>query len=188
MILMNNIIDESNKNIFKESKPCRLPISFADKRLARRMHEYITNSITPDICEKYDLRPAVGLAAPQVNILKRMFAVHFDNIDGVQYSFAAFNPVIIERSEEIIYLPGGEGCLSVNRETEGLTPRNKKITATFIKWDFINPPKEVTETFEGYPAIVFQHEYDHLSGTLFVDTIALELPNAEPAFDIEEIE
>jgi peptide deformylase len=71
------------------------------------------------------------------------------------------------------YLPGGEGCLSVTRPTDGLvTPRHLKIIAKCSLLDMGTLKiKTVKLTLFGYPAIVFQHEYDHLDGILFVDKL-----------------
>ncbi len=188
MILMNNIIDESNANIHKKCIECRLPLSFKDKRLAKELIEYVRNSITPEIRDRFNLREAVGLAAPQINVLKQMFAIYFYDIDETFYNFVAVNPEIIEVSKELIYLPEGEGCLSVNRETDNLlTPRHKEITARFLKIVEGEKPIWVTQTFKDYPAIVFQHEYDHLQGTLFADKMFKELPDAKPVFDLDKI-
>ena len=50
------------------------------------MIEFVKNSQDPEIAQKYNLRPGVGLAAPQININKRMIAVHAENEDGTLYS------------------------------------------------------------------------------------------------------
>lgn len=186
MITMTDIITEDKANIHKPSRPCRLPLSFQDKRLGRTLHEYVTNSITPEIRDRYKLREAVGIASPQINVLKRVFAVHFNDLDGKLYSFVAYNPEIVYKSKEMIYLPGGEGCLSVDRETTGLTPRHQTIQLKYLKWDMVNKPEWVTETFTGYPAIVMQHECKHLDGLLYVDDIHETLENAKPAFEFIE--
>ena len=70
----------------------------------------------------------------------------------------------------MIYLPGGEGCLSVDRETCGITPRHQKITVEAHLYNLQTGSVEFKK-FEltDYIAIVFQHEYDHLNGILFVD-------------------
>ncbi|MGI6787223.1 MAG: peptide deformylase [Acholeplasmataceae bacterium] len=181
---MRNIIVDGHPNLLKVSNPVKMPLSFADKRLARELHEFVVNSQDKVIREKYNLRAAVGLAAPQVNILKRMFAVHFD-FAGEWYSHVVINPVITYRSEELIYLPGGEGCLSVDYETEGLTPRYRDIEIEFMDFDpKTNKVMPNKLSLTGYPAIVFQHEFDHLEGILFVSKLYDKLENAEPAFEI----
>ncbi|CAM5232446.1 peptide deformylase [Bacillus safensis FO-36b] [Bacillus safensis subsp. safensis] len=75
------------------------------------MIEFVKNSQDADIAEKYGLRPGVGLAAPQINISKRMIAVHCEDEDGEEYSYALFNPRIVSHSVKRAYLATGEGCL-----------------------------------------------------------------------------
>ena len=101
-----------------------------------------------------------------------MFALHFDDFQGDSYSFVVINPKIISKSDNIIYLPDGEGCLSVIREAEGVTPRYEEISVNFLKYDPYNDLlEEVQTTLKNYPAIVFQHEYDHINGILFTDKL-----------------
>ncbi|MDR4968309.1 MAG: peptide deformylase, partial [Acholeplasmataceae bacterium] len=116
MILMKNIIREGHKTLETVAKEVKLPLSKADKKLLIDLLEYVKNSQDDEMVAEYGLRPAVGIAAPQVNVSKRMFAVHVTDFDGTLYSYALVNPVLKERSTDIIYIPGGEGCLSVDRE------------------------------------------------------------------------
>ncbi|MDV2888520.1 peptide deformylase, partial [Alkalihalophilus pseudofirmus] len=76
--------------------------------------EYVINSQNNEMAEKYGLRPAIGLAAPQINVSKRMIAVHVTGDKDELYSYALFNPKIISHSVEKAYLKSGEGCLSVD--------------------------------------------------------------------------
>lgn len=186
MITMRNIILEGHPTLEKVAKPVKMPMSFSDKRLARDLHQFVVNSQDEEMVEKYKLRPAVGIAAPQVNISKRMYAIHFDFLDEY-YSFVVINPKIVSHSEDLIYLPGGEGCLSVDRVTEGITPRYKDIVLEFIKFDpETNKTEPMTLELSGYSGIVFQHEFDHLEGILYTFKLYDELPNAKPAFKINE--
>ena len=81
--------------------------------------EYVQNSQNPELVQQYNLRPGIGLAAPQINVSKRMIAVHLTDQDKL-YSYALFNPKIISHSVENAYLTAGEGCLSVDRVVPGL--------------------------------------------------------------------
>lgn len=187
MILMKDIIREGHKTLTEIAKPVQLPLGKADKKLLKDLMEFVQNSIDEELSIKYDLRPSVGIAAPQVNVSKRMFVVHAENLDGVLYSHAIINPIITNKSTEIIYLPGGEGCLSVDRETEGLTPRYKWIEIEAFRYDI--PSDQVMKIkmrLEGYIAIVFQHEIDHLDGILYVSKLFESLPFAKPAFTLSE--
>ncbi len=145
-----------------------------------------------ELVKKYNIRPGVGIAAPQVGENKRMFAINCtDFLDEKQtkYAYLFINPIITSKSKEMIYLPGGEGCLSVDRDTTDLvTPRHLKITIKSAIFDFnTNKIKNVTMTLFGYPSIVFQHEYDHLDGILYTDKMfKIDEIECEPLFTVEE--
>ena len=184
MITMRNIILEGHPTLNKVANSVKTPLTFADRRLARDLHQFVVNSQDEQISTQYLLRPAVGIAAPQINISKRMFAVHFSFKDEF-YSFVVVNPKIINRSEQTTYLPGGEGCLSVDYDVDGLTPRAMEIDLEFEKFDpETNKLAPASLKLKGYPAIVFQHEIDHLDGILFTSKVFDELPDAIPAFEI----
>lgn len=184
MILMKNIIREGHKTLETVAKEVKIPLSNADKKLLKDLLQYVKNSQNEDMVEKYGLRPAVGIAAPQVNVSKRMFACHVQDFDGTLYSYALVNPVLTHKSQEIIYLPGGEGCLSVDRETEGITPRYKSVTFEALHYDIKSDQLiPVKLELEGYIGIVFQHEFDHINGILYTTKLFDELPHAKPAFE-----
>lgn len=187
MILMKDIIREGHKTLETVAKEVKLPLTKADKKLLIELMEYVKNSQDDELCETYGLRPAVGIAAPQVNVSKRMFVAHVHDFDGILYSHALINPKITKKSQEIIYVPGGEGCLSVDRETEGLTPRYQSIIMEALRYDI--PSDQVIPVelhLEGYVGIVFQHELDHLDGILYTTKLFSELPLAKPAFELLE--
>ncbi|WP_300357732.1 peptide deformylase [Fusobacterium sp.] len=103
----------------------------------------------------------VGLAAPQVGINKRFFVI--DIGDGVVRKI--INPEILEFSESIS--ESDEGCLSV----PGIYKKVKR--AYEIKVKYMNELGEVKEeTMNGFLAKAFQHEFDHLTGTLFIEKIS----------------
>ncbi len=197
MYFANDIVKEGAEVLREKAKPVALPISKTDLNILRNLHEYVVVSHIDELVEKYKIRPGVGIAAPQVGVAKRMFAIEFDDFmdNNKHYSLSVVNPQILRRSNELTYLPGGEGCLSVDRETCGITPRNYRITVKSYIYDF-EKNKMVFKTFdlEGYPAIVFQHEYDHLDGIMFVDKLydedkfLAEHDNAHPLFEIDEEE
>jgi peptide deformylase len=138
--------------------------------------EYIQNSQDPKIAEQYELRPGVGLAAPQINVSKKMIAVQTKDDKGQLKSFALFNPRILNHSMEKTYLSTGEGCLSVSEIIPGYVPRYSRIT---VQGNDING-KEIKVHLKGLLAIVFQHEIDHLQGVMFYDHINKEDPFAVP--------
>ncbi len=182
MLTMKDVIREGHPTLAMKSSEVELPLTSKDKETLKLMMEFLENGQDPEIAEEYELRPGVGLAAPQINISKRMIAVFtFDETGENLHKHLLVNPKIMSHSIKKTYLPGGEGCLSVDREVEGITPRHKKIT---LKSYFYN-----TETEEltlgslkvsGYVSVVLQHEIDHLNGILFVDKLFENLEDAEP--------
>lgn len=194
MYLAKDIIIEGNQILKNISTRVNLPLSSDDLALAKGLYEYVIVSEIDELVKKYNIRPGVGIAAPQVGVNKRMFAINCtDFLDEKQkkYAFLFINPTIVSKSKEMVYLPGGEGCLSVERDTKGLvTPRHLKITVKSAILDFnTNKIKNVTMTLFGYPAIVFQHEYDHLDGILYTDKMfSLDNIDCEPLFTIEDDE
>lgn len=182
MLTMKDVIKEGHPTLALKSKEVELPLSNEDKKTLKLMMEFLENGQNEELALKYDLRPGVGLAAPQINISKRMIAVLAYNETGDKlYKHLLVNPKIISHSVMKTYLPGGEGCLSVDREVEGITPRHKKIT---VKGYFYNPSTEElvlgTLKLSGYVSIVFQHEIDHLNGVLFVEKLFENIEGAEP--------
>ncbi|BDH60986.1 peptide deformylase 2 [Lysinibacillus sp. PLM2] len=174
MILMEDIVREGHPALRKKAEEVQLPLTEEDKKLATDMLEYLINSQDPEMSEKYGLRPGIGLAANQVNSLKRMFALHVEDENGELYSFVAINPKIVSHSVEKTYLPTGEGCLSVDRQVPGYVPRYARITVKFFTVD----GEQEKIRLKGLPAIAFQHELDHLNGIMFYDHINQEDPFA----------
>jgi peptide deformylase len=124
MILMKDIIKEGNPLLKQKSVDVNLPISDEDANTLNTMIEYIFNSIDPEVSEKYGLRPAVGIAAPQIGILKKMIVINAIDETGVEHFYAIVNPKLMSYSDELTHLQGGEGCLSVEREAKGLIHRS----------------------------------------------------------------
>ena len=181
MILMDQIIREGHPTLRTRAEEVAFPLTIEDKQLAHDLLEYLKNSQDEEIAEQYDLRAGIGIAANQVNSLKRMFALHLEDDKGEPISFVAINPKIVSHSVEMTYLSGGEGCLSIDRPIHGYVPRYARITVKF----FDTEEKEHKIRLTGLPAIAFQHELDHLNGVLFFDRINKENPfgeieNAEP--------
>ncbi|RSK26866.1 peptide deformylase [Bacillus sp. HMF5848] len=176
MILMKDIIKEGHPSLRMTANQVILPASEQDKQTLKNMHDYVINSQDPEIAEKYGLRPGIGLAAPQINVLKRMIAVHVTDENDKLYSYALFNPKIVSHSVEKTYLSTGEGCLSVDRDVPGYVPRYARVTVKGTTLD----GKEVQLRLKGLAAIVFQHEIDHLNGIMFYDHINKDNPFTEP--------
>ena len=182
MLLMKDIIQDGHPTLRKRAKEVPLPLSDEDFNTLKEMMELVVNSQDDELAEKYKLRPSVGLAAPQINIPKKMFCVVApDEKTGKLYKLAVVNPKIISYSEQKTYLSSGEGCLSVDEEITGLVKRSSRIKAKVNLVDL--ETREVTSgviKLQGFPGIVFQHEYDHLLGVLFVDKVEDFITDIEP--------
>lgn len=176
MLTAKDIIKEGHPTLRAEASDVSLPPSLEDSTILQKMMEYLQNSQNPDISQQYNLRPGVGLAAPQINVPKKMIAVHIRDENGTLHSYALFNPRIVSHSVEKSFLTSGEGCLSVDRDVPGLVPRYARVTvkATTLQGE------EVKLRLKGLVAIVFQHEIDHLNGIMFYDHINQENPFQPP--------
>lgn len=181
MITMKDIIEEGHPTLRAVAEPVEFPLSDELRKTALEMHEFLVNSQDEEIAKKYELRAGVGLAAPQINLGKQIFAVHImeydedGNIIGPLLSDIMFNPKIMSHSVQKVALSDGEGCLSVNRKVEGYVPRPKRI-----KLQYQNIDGELKELkLRDYEAIVVQHEMDHLKGVFFYDHINQENPLAK---------
>ena len=109
----------------------------------------------------------IGLAGPQVGLLKSLFVLDTtplekDGIDPVEKVF--LNPVILNHDDKTAWY--NEGCLSIPRIFEDVKrPEKVEVRYRDLNFDW----KE--ETLTGLEARIFQHEYDHLQGILFVDRL-----------------
>lgn len=172
MLTMEDIVREGHPALRKVADEVSLPPTDEEVNLLNDMLTFLKNSQDEFTCEKYKLRPGVGLAAPQINVNKRMIALHFEDKKGKKYDHGLFNPKIVSHSVEKAYLAAGEGCLSVDRPVEGYVPRYARITIKAL--DVAG--NEVKLRLRDYAAIVFQHEIDHLNGVMFYDHIDKDNP------------
>ncbi len=114
----------------------------------------------------------VGIAAPQVGILKNIIWVQ--RFDKENLPFEVYlNPKITAYSEDKQTVR--EGCLSIPNRRDTLSSRSRKIT---IVYDTMNGENK-TEAVEGFTAVVFQHEIDHLNGILYLDHLQREMNGAK---------
>jgi peptide deformylase len=110
----------------------------------------------------------VGLAAPQVNLPIRLFIVDTgeDENGNPGYKKVFINAKIVEETGEPWAF--NEGCLSIPDIREDVY-RKPNIRITYFDENWVQYEEEVT----GMPARVIQHEYDHIEGKLFTDTLGL---------------
>ncbi|MBQ7303472.1 MAG: peptide deformylase [Alphaproteobacteria bacterium] len=123
-----------------------------------------------DMLETMYADKGVGLAAPQVGVSKRIIVIDTEQRDeDGNYKpgnpMYLINPEIIYKSEEMIWFC--EGCLSVPKQSADVE-RHYKIKVRYLDYD----GKEQEIEAEDYPAVVLQHEIDHLDGILYIDRIS----------------
>ena len=171
MITMDDIIREGNPTLREVAKEVPFPLSEADIQLGKDMMEFLENSQDPVKAEELNLRGGVGLAAPQLDISKRITAVLVPSSDPEnpepEFKDVLYNPKILSHSVQEACLGEGEGCLSVDREVPGYVVRHARITISY--YDMQGKKQKVR--LKNYAAIVVQHEIDHLNGVMFYDHI-----------------
>jgi len=172
MLRTKDILDEKDKRLRLISKEVTFPLEKQDLKKIDEMIEYLTNSQIERLAEKYDLRPGMGMAAIQLGIDKRYITIVHEIDDQKFDTYVVCNPKITSNSEEKIYVDMGEGCLSVNRDVEGIVPRHARVTVE--GYDIEGNKIKIRAREE--LAIAFQHEIDHLNGILFIDHIDPKTP------------
>lgn len=121
-----------------------------------------TKILAEKMLEAVILEGGVGIAAPQVGINRRM--VWVQRFDKENKPFELFiNPEIIWASE--LMQKGPEGDLSF--EERGMVMRNYIVQVRYQNLE----GETITEILEGFTAVIFQHERDHLDGILLTDRI-----------------
>ena len=126
-------------------------------------------TLVDDMFETMREAPGVGLAAPQVGVGLRVFVYNWTDDDGALWRGVAINPELWlspipvgEADEE----DESEGCLSLPGERFPLIRAEHAILRGV---DLDQKPFEIVA--DGWLARIFQHEYDHLDGTLYVDRL-----------------
>lgn len=167
-----NILDEEDKRLRKTSVEATLPLSDEYKKIIQHMIDELTYSQIEELSEKYDLRPGMGLAFPQLGINKRIIVIVHEYEDGKFENYVMVNPKIVSTSEEMIAAELGEGCLSVNRDVPGHVKRHARVTVEGYDVDGNKIRVRAREEL----SLAFQHEIDHLNGILFYDRIDKNKP------------
>ena len=161
------ILDEKDKTLRIKSNEVIFPLSKEDKKTIQDIITYLTMSQIEEYFKKYDLRPGMGLAFIQLGIPKNIFVV-VEEVDEEEFeNYVIINPKIISHSEELIYVGEGEGCLSDNRDVDGIVPRYARMRISYQDIDGNKKEIRVREDI----SVAFQHEMDHLNGILFIDKI-----------------
>ncbi|MCF6304830.1 MAG: peptide deformylase [Rhodobacteraceae bacterium] len=121
--------------------------------------------LADDMLETMYDAPGVGLAAPQVGKVMRLFVMDFSGKEADPDPRVLFNPRLTWVSETMNTYE--EGCLSIPDIYEDVT-RPEQVRMVYQNID----GKEIEEEFEGLGATCAQHELDHLDGKLFIDYLS----------------
>ncbi len=145
-------------------------ITAPDPRLKKVSHpvEYVDDGVRrlmDDMLQTMYAAPGVGLAAPQVGVLKRVIVVDVARADGKPQPIRLANPQIVDASDELSAFE--EGCLSLP-EHFAEVKRPDMVRISYL--DYEN--KICERDMDGFLAKCIQHEIDHLDGVLFVDHIS----------------
>jgi peptide deformylase len=121
-------------------------------------------ALVNDLFETMYAADGVGLAAPQIGVLKNIIVLDTTPRQPESKPYAMINPQIVSLEGKMVYT---EGCLSIPGEAEEVE-RAAKVTVKFLDPE----GKPQTLEAEGLLAVAIQHETDHLNGTMFVDHLS----------------
>ena len=113
-----------------------------------------------DMCNLMVHSNGIGLAANQIGITKRFFAIGSESFDKIQKPVIMWNPSIVRESEENTI--NVEGCLSF----PGLFVKVLRPERVTVRWQNLKG-ETMMQHLDGYEAKCFQHELDHLDGITF---------------------
>lgn len=145
------------------------PVLRKKAKIVKNIADPTIQKLIDDLLETVIDVNGVGIAAPQVYQSYRIFIVA--SHPNPRYPKAPYmkptaiiNPKILWHSQDIV--KDWEGCLSIPG-IRGLIPRFTKIKVSYTDRN----GKEETKTFSDFIARIFQHEYDHIEGVLFLDRV-----------------
>lgn len=158
--------------------PVRQIIHINDQRLrlkAKKVKQFTPGlkKLAQDMVDTMRAYDGVGLAAPQIGVMQRIFVAEIpvpDDDDAEPHpqsgrTYILINPVVVKSSNELI--EGQEGCLSIP-DWQGLVERPAWVEVKAQNVD----GRKIKLKVEGYLARIFSHEIDHLNGVLFIDYIS----------------
>jgi peptide deformylase len=166
MAYLREIITEGHPTLRKVAK----------KVTPRELADPIFQQLIDDMFETMYAAPGIGLAAPQVNVGKRLFTIDLQDDDAAHGPLVVINPrfTVVEGEVEAT-----EGCLSVPGMVGEMTRYERVICAGLDR-----DGKKITLEGVGLFARCLQHEMDHLDGILYID----KAKNVRPAVTEEELE
>jgi peptide deformylase len=133
-----------------------LPVERVDDDLRR---------LTADMLDTMYAAPGIGLAAPQVGVSRRILVMDPSTRESEPEPMVLVNPEILEFGDE--RQVSEEGCLSIPDIFADVE------RPAWVRARYIDEKGELVERrFDGRPAIILQHEVDHLNGVLFIDHLS----------------
>ncbi len=148
----------------------------AKKVRAHELHDPLFQQLIDDMFATMYDAPGIGLAAPQIDVPKRIFTVHLQDDKPEHGPFVVINPKLLKTEGEIESL---EGCLSV----PGMVGEITRFE-TVVVGGIDREGKKIELQGDGLFARCLQHEIDHLNGVLYIDSAK----NVRPAVSEEEVE
>jgi len=153
-----------------------LPIVTYDDPVLRKKTEFIEENsktlqqLIADMFETMYNSSGVGLAAPQVGNLQRMFVMDADAVteemdEPDEGPMVFINPIILEKTGDKIKME--EGCLSIPDVRDDVK-RPARVRVQYLNRDF----EKLEREFDGWISRIIQHEIDHLEGVLFLDYLS----------------
>jgi peptide deformylase len=149
---VRTILTAPDPTLAKVSKP----VARVDDAVRRLMDDMLETMVAAD---------GIGLAAPQIGVLKRVIVIDVSRKGAEMKPLKLANPEIIDASDDDILYE--EGCLSVPEHYAEVT-RPARVTVRYL--DEQNEIRELKA--EGVLSVCIQHEIDHLDGVLFIDRIS----------------
>ena len=140
----------------------------------RELDDPLFQQLIDDMFETMYHAPGIGLAAPQINVSKRLFVVDLDDEAGEFGPFVVVNPKFTAVEGEIDSI---EGCLSVKGMIGDLKRHERVVCSGFDRYG-----KKIELVGTGLFGRCLQHEMDHLDGVLYID----KAQNIRPAVTDEE--
>ncbi len=144
-------------------------IKYGNSTLVKRADEIKTidkeiEELAQNMIQTMHAAPGIGLAAPQVNVSKRLITIDLSVGERSEDLIILINPELIIQEGEIIL---EEGCLSVPDVNEKVTRPSRVV----VKGLDLEGKEQIIEA-EGTLARVFCHEIDHLNGKLFFENLS----------------
>jgi peptide deformylase len=164
VLKINNKQDSINLRL-KSSKVLVDSSNLELRHFVNRLYSTVRDSISM----------GVGIAAPQVGVLKNIIWVQRFDKEGFPFE-VYLNPKILKYTNK--KQDCKEGCLSIPNRSDTTKNRAYAILISYDKMD----GSHHTEMIEAFTAVIFQHEIDHLNGILYLDHLEKEMNDAEKKY------